>query len=867
MLSYHPFLRSTHSFDPAQLESTESEQKGEWLAFEVGDVLLLHSRHASGWGDASSLVSGSRGWVPVSYCEPFDSTPVQPLLVAALNLVLSPRETMRIGQIAVDTMVSGVRCLLDLTHCTTRDSYAVIEYDDIRRTRRALLAELAALVKLAKDSPRSDSIGDDMIQCTYRIVCKAAQFLDVYSAQEQEDPNALPALPSFASSEHLLRSERSSYSSGSVTYDLKPVSALTRLNFLYDVLLVCMSSFLEIKYDDIHAPAQLLLTTRQSVHAARELLAVVETIAARASPVVYSLDEAKEAMYMRVTSLVTAAREVVAAQTKTDNGQVSSEAENLVMTVILCLGAAGLCLAKSKFVIDRIGDFKLDVDRRQLEQHLRAQLGLAAKSAAAVEAFEETEMEKLAFPASVRTNEKFVRTPLQDRVLFNADGQVQGGSLEALVKQLTANDATPDALFVATFFLTFRSFTNPVAFAQALIHRFSSLSPDEPNVLAARLRVYNAFKGWMESHWRRQTDNEALPLIIDFANGALKTHLPFARTRLLDLSQRVDMTDKPLVPRSMSKLDIDASLGILLPDSLSVPTPIVTRQFLVTVGRYVQSGGDGPAPMILEFDPLELARQITIKESRLFCQIVPEELLSQEFSKKSGRSTAVNVKAMSSLSTDLANYISETVLAGDVPIKVRTTIIRHWIRVAEKCLELKNYNCLMAIMCALQSSVIWRLKKTWELLPLRYHSLFTELKSIIVYEKNYASYRTLLKNQSTPCLPYLGLYLTDLTFADEGNSDYRMFRPDTPDASPVINFDKHVRTTKIIADLQRFQVPYRFQGVPELQAWLDLSIAKTHEMCVADQHMLYRRSCIIEPKPVQHHEPDVLGWQDEKIAK
>nr|GFD55389.1 hypothetical protein [Tanacetum cinerariifolium] len=64
---------------------------------------------------------------------------------------------------------------------------------------------------------------------------------------------------------------------------------------------------------------------------------------------------------------------------------------------------------------------------------------------------------------------------------------------------------------------------------------------------------------------------------------------------------------------------------------------------------------------ILDFDPMELARQFTIIESKLFCAIQPEELLALEWTKKSD-SKAVNVKAMSKLSTDLANLVADTIL-------------------------------------------------------------------------------------------------------------------------------------------------------------------------------------------------------------
>ncbi|KAK9369632.1 ras guanine nucleotide exchange factor domain-containing protein [Lipomyces kononenkoae] len=871
-VGYHPFLRAAHSFDQSTMESS---LVGSYLDFVAGDIILLHSFHASGWGDGTSLSTNKRGWIPSNYCEPYDAEPLRPLLIGVLNMLVNPRpDDSRSLQIAVTTIVSGVRSLLDLTDCLTGDSRPVRESEAIRTSRNSLLEQLSVLVSFMRKQSTDMSASEGIVQNSYRILLRAAAFLDSLDSDEYS------YYPSMYTSEVSNSAGMGGFTGSSFTFEYQPVSALARLNFLFDATLVCLGSFLNASDVDSRAPAKLLLTARRAAHASRELLAVIETVSSRAAPIVYSLEEAKESMYNRITSLVTAARDVVAAQTPECNNEVMVTAtQNMIDTVVACARTAGLCLVKAKYVLDQIGNFDLEVDRRYLDYQLQSQLGASSRRSSsksessygmtAASSLDDEPwnmappLESLPSDADMETKDKKPRTPLQDRIVYNEEGQVQGGSLEALVKQLTANDAAPDALFVSTFFLTFRLFTTPVAVAQALVHRFSSLSPDEQNVLAVRLRVYNALKGWMESHWRKETDNEAIPIIVDFANGSLKTALPFASARLLDLSKKVINIDKPLVPRSMSKLGIDKSLGILLPDSSSVPTPIVNKLHLAIVARYVREGE--PTPNILDFDPLELARQITVKESRLFCKIIPEELLGQEFSKKAGKSTAVNVKSMSSLSTDLANLIGESILTGDV--KARMNTIRHWIRVAEKCLELKNYNCLMAITCALQSSVILRLKKTWEILPPRYHSLFTELKSIIVYEKNYASYRTLLRNTSPPCIPYLGVYLTDLTFADEGNSDFRTFHPDMEDSSPIINFDKHVRTTKIIADLQRFQVPYRFQEVPELQAWLDVEVSRVHEMYLQDQHVLYRRSCSVEPKAGASQTTGGLGARVEGVTE
>src|SRR5207248_46172 len=204
-------------------------------------------------------------------------------------------------------------------------------------------------------------------------------------------------------------------------------------------------------------------------------------------------------------------------------------------------------------------------------------------------------------------------------------------------------------------------------------------------------------------------------------------------------------------------------------------------------------------------------------ESRIFCSILPEELLATEWMKKSG-SMAVNVRAMSTLSTDLANLVVDTILQFEDP-KMRAKIIKQWIKIGNKCLELNNYDSLMAIVCSLYSSTNLRLKKTWEVVSAKNKTLLENLRRIVDVSRNYAVLRQRLQNHVPPCLPFVGTYLTDLTFVDVGNQATRKL--DTGAGSiDVINYDKHVKTAKIISELQRFQIPYRLTEVPELQTWM-----------------------------------------------
>lgn len=433
-------------------------------------------------------------------------------------------------------------------------------------------------------------------------------------------------------------------------------------------------------------------------------------------------------------------------------------------------------------------------------------------------------------------------------LVYNKEGQVTGGSLAALVEKLTAHDGTPDAVFVSTFYLTFRIFTTPLNFAQALVDRYDSVDDNAQAGTPVRLRVYNVFKQWMESHWRKECDTEALATIQEFAAIKLTDALPTAGKRLEALAKRVSSIEGPLVPRLVSSMGADTKF--VLPDT-PIPAPSISRGQMNMLRAALS--GSGPQPSFLDFDPAELARQFTLKESRMICSILPEELLGLAWTKKDDK-LAVNVRAMSALSTDLANLVAETILAQE-DHKRRALVIKHWIKIADKCLELNNYDSLMAIMCTMNASTIVRLKKTWECVSSRTKVVLEKLRAILDVSKNHAVLRARLRAHVPPTLPFLGTYLTDLTFTDVGNPNVRPLTLEDGSVKELINFDKYVRTARIISDLQRFQIPYRIAEVPELQQWIEMQLTRIHNSKCADVSVLYRRSLLLEPRESNTTQP------------
>ncbi|EMD97821.1 hypothetical protein COCHEDRAFT_1084741 [Bipolaris maydis C5] len=415
---------------------------------------------------------------------------------------------------------------------------------------------------------------------------------------------------------------------------------------------------------------------------------------------------------------------------------------------------------------------------------------------------------------------------------------------------LTTYESTPDIVFVNAFYLTFRLFTTPTELAQCLIDRFDYIGSSQTVGVPVRLRVYNVFKGWLESHWSSDTDCAALGVILAFATGKLRAAMPGAGKRLAELTSKVtEVRAGALVPRLVSSIGkTGASNATFTPADSNVPTPLVSKSQL----NALRASKDGKAQCsIMDFDPLELARQFTIIESKLFCAIQPEELLALEWTKKKD-SKAHNVKAMSTLSTDLANLVADTILQLE-DAKKRAVIIKQWVKIAAKCLELHNYDSLMAIICSLNSSMIMRLKRTWDLVSTKTKARLDELKAITDVGRNYAVLRQRLQDHIAPCIPFVGIYLTDLTFIDVGNGTTRQLPGDSGSGSvSVINFDKHMKTAKIICQLQSFQVPYRLAAVPEMQDWMDSQIQRMRASDQANVQNYYRRSLLLEPRDTQH---------------
>ncbi|RCH91014.1 hypothetical protein CU098_004780, partial [Rhizopus stolonifer] len=422
---------------------------------------------------------------------------------------------------------------------------------------------------------------------------------------------------------------------------------------------------------------------------------------------------------------------------------------------------------------------------------------------------------------------EFLKQPSldEDEMIFNIDGEVTGATIEALVQKLTSHEKSPDLLFTRAFFYGFRLFTNPATFVKLLVDRFTLSPPTKPQPLTeeqlmlwtnrvlipVRLRVYNVIKTWMETYFSYEQDGGVENFLMEFVSVDMVKVMPGPAKRMVDLIKKTFASkgsnyagrkqtyheSRIIMQKSTSTTvhnSAQSSNGFIFSNLLfddhhldtpneKLPTTVLGKSLKNQLRKAI-SQNNLASIHVYDIDSLELARQLTLMENSLFIQIRPNEMIGQEFKKKVGTSQAIHVKAMIQRSTQITSWISDTILS-EADTKKRAQVLKYWIKVGDACLQLNNYNTLMAIRSALDSTSIARLKKTWDYLSMKYKLMWEPIYRATDSQRNFAEYRQRLKTTVAPCLPFLGVYLTDMTFIDDGNADRRM----SPNGRSLINFD------------------------------------------------------------------------------
>uniref|UniRef100_A0A8C1MXD5 Ras protein-specific guanine nucleotide-releasing factor 2b n=1 Tax=Cyprinus carpio TaxID=7962 RepID=A0A8C1MXD5_CYPCA len=231
---------------------------------------------------------------------------------------------------------------------------------------------------------------------------------------------------------------------------------------------------------------------------------------------------------------------------------------------------------------------------------------------------------------------------------------------------------------------------------------------------------------------------------------------------------------------------------------------------------------------------MELAEQITLLDHIVFRSIPYEEFLGQGWMKTDKTERTPYIMKTSQHFNDMSNLVASQIMSH-TDVGSRASSIEKWIAVADICRCLNNYNGVLEITSALNRSAIYRLKKTWAKVCKQTKALMDKLQKTVSSEGRFKNLRETLKNCNPPCVPYLGMYLTDLAFIEEGTPNFT--------EEGLVNFSKMRMISHIIREIRQFQqTPYRIEHQPKVTQYL---LDKT---LIMDEDTLYDLSLKIEPR-------------------
>eukprot|EP01113_Clastostelium_recurvatum_P049806 TRINITY_DN928_c0_g1_i4.p1 TRINITY_DN928_c0_g1~~TRINITY_DN928_c0_g1_i4.p1 ORF type:complete len:1284 (+),score=384.18 TRINITY_DN928_c0_g1_i4:97-3948(+) len=407
---------------------------------------------------------------------------------------------------------------------------------------------------------------------------------------------------------------------------------------------------------------------------------------------------------------------------------------------------------------------------------------------------------------------------------------IKGATIDKLIERLTFHSYS-DPNYMQEFLLTYRSFTTPQKLLDSLKERWDvkfpvhgeagkELSNDkfQKNKQVIRLRVYNVIKQWIDRHWVDYQEDPALvePLVMFIELNVAKSMATPAKQLRRLIKRQIEGSEgnRKLM---FSKQPPKPLLAISISDKFT-ERPI--NQFCV-----------------VDIHPKELARQITLLEYNLYKVIKPWECLMWNTKEKDKKSP--NILNMIDRFNSVSRWVaSEIVRVRNV--KQRALVMGRFIEIAEELIGLHNYNGAMEIISGLNSAAIHRLKNTWISLTKKQQEHFQQFKVLMSGDNNWRNLRSTLHQIGPPCIPYLGLYLTDLTFINDGNPT---FLP-----NGMVNFDKCRRLAAVVQEIQQYQqTPYCLELVDYIQAFIT-----SVPVGLGDEDV-YKRSLEIEPRVSLEH--------------
>ncbi|XP_074598358.1 son of sevenless homolog 2-like isoform X2 [Brevipalpus obovatus] len=431
----------------------------------------------------------------------------------------------------------------------------------------------------------------------------------------------------------------------------------------------------------------------------------------------------------------------------------------------------------------------------------------------------------------------FAESDTSDNIIFETNcgkkSLLKGATLNKLIERLTYHQA-PEGMFGKIFLCTYRSFCTPKQLLELLIKRFDIPDWKESQIPHAekkkfkkeyrepvQFRVINVIKQWIDAHYY---DFENDPALLEMLHEFLQSKV----SKEKNLAKWVQTLSNMIQRKSKSSSKAENKI---LPE---VPPPI---EFFYAPGK----DNNEFELNLMTVHPLEFARQLTLYEFDLYCAVQPYELIGLKWVKEGKEVNSANLLKISEHSTRYTYWLEKEIVETK-NFEERVALVSRICEIMQVLSDLNNFNGIIETLAALGSACVHRLQHTMNSLPLKHRKLIEEMSDL--NKDHYKKYCERLRSINPPCVPFSGLYQTQILHFEEGNSDF------IDVDRGIINFSKRRKIAEITTEIQGYQnQPYCLLVCPEIRDFIEkMNPFEEHGNEKDLNDYLYDQSMTIEPR-------------------
>ncbi|XP_037011493.2 son of sevenless homolog 2 isoform X1 [Artibeus jamaicensis] len=444
---------------------------------------------------------------------------------------------------------------------------------------------------------------------------------------------------------------------------------------------------------------------------------------------------------------------------------------------------------------------------------------------------------------------RFVVKDSEENIVFEDNLQsrsgipiIKGGTVVKLIERLTYH-MYADPNFVRTFLTTYRSFCKPQELLSLLIERFEIPEPEptEADKLAAekgeqpisadlkrfrkeyvqpvQLRILNVFRHWVEHHFYDfERDLELLESLESFISSV----------RGKAMKKWVESIAKIIRRKKQAQAN-----GISHNITFESPPP--------PIEWHISKPGQFETFDLMTLHPIEIARQLTLLESDLYRKVQPSELVGSVWTKEDKEINSPNLLKMIRHTTNLTLWFEKCIVEAE-NFEERVAVLSRIIEILQVFQDLNNFNGVLEIVSAVNSVSVYRLDHTFEALQERKRRILDE--AVELSQDHFKKYLAKLKSINPPCVPFFGIYLTNILKTEEGNNDFLKKK-----GKDLINFSKRRKVAEITGEIQQYQnQPYCLRIESEMRRFFENlnPMGSASEKEFTDY--LFNKSLEIEPR-------------------